>query len=321
MILYNENYAFLVDYPNPSPGWKKVPGNETRGGTWEAVPDDAFEGQIYYRQRLTDPSVTPEAYTVLVGDRWVSSLGSREWMEISLGNDLKNTIPSIVQPFFPYRLAGRVFLSAAGGKDWYILGLLHESFHAFEGMSDPNRLAAAETTFNNHEDRYLWEDEQFRSSWQEEMNLLSEAVQAESDAEALELARQFLAHRRERRTSAHLDDDLIALESLKEWEEGLAKYTELSLWRLAASTSSYHPSHAMSIDPGFRSYAGAEQRWSQEIRQIRRMANDEGDSRFYYSGLAQAALLDRLMPEWKNQIMTGDVSLEGLLREAVQITN
>lgn len=38
--------------------------------------------------------------------------------------------------------------------------------------------------------------------------------------------------------------------------------------------------------------------WSREVAQIGRVADDSGDSRFCYSGMAQAFLLDRLMPDW-----------------------
>jgi hypothetical protein len=318
MIVYNEAYAFLVGYPNPPAGWVKVPGNVTRGGVWEAVSDDTFDGQAYYRQRLPNPGVTPEAFTVLVGDQWVSSLTSREWMEISMGNDFRNKVPPFMRIFFPYRLAGRSFLAAVGGKDWYIVAMLHESFHAFEGMSYPTRLAASETMFQENNDRYMWEDQGFRQRWQTELNLLADAVQAVSEAEALDLARQFLAQRQQRRAEFNMDADLIALESLKEWEEGLAKYTELSIWRLAAVSPDYRPLDVMENDTGFKRYTTAGQRWSQEIQQIRRMANDQGDGRFYYSGLAQAAILDRLMPDWRTKVMTEDVFLEDLLQAAVQ---
>jgi hypothetical protein len=48
------------------------------------------------------------------------------------------------------------------------------------------------------------------------------------------------------------------------------------------------------------------------------MAADWGDGRFYYSGMAQAVLLDRLMPGWKDQVLVDGVSLEGLLMTAVK---
>jgi len=41
------------------------------------------------------------------------------------------------------------------------------------------------------------------------------------------------------------------------------------------------------------------------------------EKRFYYSGMAQAFLLDRLSPGWKQQILSPGVFQEDLLRRAV----
>jgi hypothetical protein len=47
------------------------------------------------------------------------------------------------------------------------------------------------------------------------------------------------------------------------------------------------------------------------------MANDEGDGRFYYSGMAQAYLLDRLSPGWKQSAFQPGVYLDELLAAAI----
>lgn len=317
MILYNEEYVFLAGYPDPPAGWITIPGGQKQGVAWEAVPDDALAGQAYYWQRLVHQDISPQAFVVMIGQRWVSSLTSYDWMEIKMGDDFQTEAPSMIQPIFPYRLAARLFLSAAGGKDLYICALLHESFHAYEGSMNPTRLSAAETVFNGNQSRYPRDSEVFTEDWKVELNLLADAVQTKSDAELIERTRQFLIQRQQRRAAAGLDVALIELERQKEWEEGLAKYTELSIWRLAATTASYHPLPVMAGDPGFGKYAAFGQRWSQETEQIRRMASDEGDVRFYYSGFAQAVLLDRLAPDWRIKALTENVPLEELLRDAV----
>lgn len=74
-VLYNEEYAFLVGYSEPPSGWVNVSSNQKLGGPWEVVPDDVFSDQIYYRQLLPGSDVTPQAFTMLIGDRWVSSNG------------------------------------------------------------------------------------------------------------------------------------------------------------------------------------------------------------------------------------------------------
>lgn len=318
MVLYNEKFVFLTGYPDPTEGWEAVPSGEVRGGAWEIVPDDQFSGKPYYRQMLPGPDDGPQAFAVRIGGRWASSLPAYEWMEIGLGNDFRPQGPAWIAGFVPYRIAARLFLSAAGGKDLYICALLHESFHAFQGISAPDRLSAAETVYAEHHGKYPWADDAFAEDWQQELDLLADAVQAESKAEAAALAVRFLDQRRERRAAAGLDSGLIALEQGKEWEEGLAKYVELSIWRLAAKTEDYRPVAAMALDPDFQGYAGFDRQWSQQIDQIRRMADDDGDIRFYYSGLAQAALLDRLDPDWRDTILTGGDTLEELLDAAIR---
>ena len=103
-----------------------------------------------------------------------------------------------------------------------------------------------------------------------------------------------------------------------EWLEGLAKYIELGIWREASLAPGYTPLPALADDPDFKKYATFQQRWSQELDQMKRQAGLEGEVRFYYTGMAQAVLLDRLTPDWKARILTETVAVEDLLREAVR---
>jgi hypothetical protein len=88
---------------------------------------------------------TPEAFVVRIGDRWVSNIPTADWMEIQLGNEFHGIVPPLFQSVIPYRLAARIFLSAAGGHDLYICTTLHESFHAYQARVARDRLLAAET--------------------------------------------------------------------------------------------------------------------------------------------------------------------------------
>ena len=66
---------------------------------------------------------------------------------------------------------------------------------------------------------------------------------------------------------------------------------------------------ALADDPDSKGYATFDRHGSQELGQMKQQATREGATRFYYTGMAQAILLDRLM---------ADVWLEELLSEAVQ---
>ena len=315
VIVYNEAYVFLVGYPDPSDGWMKVPQNELRGESWELVPSDSFNSEPYYRQPLPATGEIPQAFTVKVGDRWVASMLTREWMEISLTNQFRRELLSFLVPIFPYSLVTNLFLR---GSDGYISTLAHESFHAYQGMAAPERLATAETAVSLSESSYPWTDAAFQEAWQTELDLLATAVQAGTETEMVSLVQQFLAQRELRRQEASLTTELADYERRREWLEGLARYVELEIWRQASLAEGYEPEGALLNDPDFSRYATFDRRWTQEIGQMGRMSDDRGDGRFYYSGMAQAVLLDRLRPDWKVIALNEDVFLEELLATAVE---
>jgi len=314
VVVYNEAAAFLVNYPaaNPPDGWLKVPQMAARGQPWQPVADDDFFGQPYYRQSLSSDE-TPQAFTVVIGDEWAASMTTKEWTAIGLRQEIREDLPTPLAVIVPYRLVDRLLLR---GSDGYISLLAHESFHAFQGTAVPERLAAAERALAA-EGNYPWADTE--AAWQAELDLLAAALQAESVAETADLAAQFLAQRQQRRQDAGLTEAQIDFERQREWLEGLARYVELEIWRQAAE-SDYQPYPALADDHDFDAYAGFDRRWSQEVDQIGRMANDEGEGRFYYTGMAQAVLLDRLLPGWKETIFDDDVFLEDLLGTAVSPT-
>jgi hypothetical protein len=108
------------------------------------------------------------------------------------------------------------------------------------------------------------------------------------------------------------------LERLREWEEGLGKYTELALWKRAGANSAYRPVSALRSDPDFGGYKGFGHQWAQEMLTLRFQSHGH-EIRFYYGGMEQAFLLDRLLPTWRLRVLQGDVHLEDLLNEAVTL--
>jgi hypothetical protein len=143
IIVYNEQFAFIVGYPDPPTGWVKIPKNEQRGGPWELAPGEPFFGQAYYRQPLPDPQITPENFTVLVGNRWVITLQTRESLEASFYTGFPKQVPPFLRGVIPYRV---VWGFLEGETEQYIQGLEHEAFHAFEGIKAADRLLAAENS-------------------------------------------------------------------------------------------------------------------------------------------------------------------------------
>lgn len=311
VILYNEEYAFLVGLPEPPAGWLNVTTQRIRGTDWEPVHDDTFDGQIYFRQQLPS-GLTPQAFAVQVGNHWAASMTTMQWARIALAAMLEEELPSAVRPVFPYWLMVQGLME---GSDHHIAAVAHEAFHAFEGIRNEAKLLDAEAVASQAEN-YPYFVTGFEEAWQTELDLLAQALQTGSDDERANYARQFLETRQQRRQEFGITNQLLHYERAREWEEGLAKYIELTLWRLGAESADYQP--LLVDDPEFDAYAGYERRWDKEVDQLQRMAADGGDGRFYYSGMAQAVLLDHLFPDWKEQALDDDVYLEDLLVMALE---
>lgn len=315
IIVYNQAYLFLVGLLEPADGWVRVPQGTHLGQPWELVPNDTFLGQPYYRQAYEQPDGHTQAFTVLVGDRWVASLQTYDWMKTAMTDQIEQDFPAVLRNVLPVSLFVDQLIP---DSDTYIRLIAHESVHAYQGMIMTDQLNESERINNVNGSSYPAQDEAFSAAWQIELDLLNQAMQAGTTVEAAAFAHDFLVQRAARRESANLPQKLIELEQTREWEEGIAKYAELYLSVLASTTTGYTPLESLSLDDEFENYLNADRKWDQEIQQIRRMAKDDGDGRFYYSGFAQAALLDRLAPGWKDKLFTEGVWLEDLLAEALR---
>lgn len=312
-ILYNENHVFLVGYSDPPTGWFKIPAGPPRGGPWEIVPEDAFLEEDYYRHLLSDSRMGPEVFTVQVGDRWVASMPTYSWMKVSLQKSFENDLPPYLQPIFPYQLFIKQLVSSS---DKYISLSSHEAFHAYQGMDAPEKLARCEYSSIEFEDQYPWGDVTLQADWQMELDLLEAMLRTDDESRLIDLVKQFLLLRSERREKADLSRDVVKYEQQREWLEGLARYAELEIWR-QAFLGNYQPVREVVNLSDFNNYSGYQDRWERELDQIVRTADDTGDGRFYYSGMAQAFLLDQLLPGWKLRAFEQDVWLEDLLAEAI----
>jgi hypothetical protein len=317
VILYNEDYAFLTGVNSPPPkGWTTVRLNQQRGTAWEVVPGDDIQGIPYYRQALHS-GVDPQSFTVKIGANYAASLTTFEYYHIVMHQQIHDGLPDIVKPVFPYRIATHLLVDSA---DQYITLILHEAAHAYQGFSAPERLMAGEEANYELEDLYPWEDESLRKDWESELDLLVRALRAQTTEESCSFAREFLQIRNSRRQSAGLSTDLIQFERQREWVEGIGRYAEISVYRLAHEKAAYAPEKETVDDPVFYDYEKFDQRWTRELDQMKRMAQDKSERRFYYSGMAQAVLLDRLDPDWKSKIFEPGIWLDGLLEEAVMNT-
>ena len=291
VLLWNRETSFLVGVDQAPAGW-------------QPVPDDTFLGEPYFYQ----PTDNPQNFAVPVGDRLAASIATKSETDAFLVEQFQPMLPPVVKQVFPYS-------ALIQPSEVQITAVLHEGFHVLQSQVASAKLDAAEQ-INRLEGDYWQADEAQAGLWKEEVALLDQALKARSLDETRNLARQFIERRQARRAAQQLPDGLIQFERLIEWEEGLAKYVELASWQLAGNTPEYTPLATLSADPDFKDYSTFDSRWSQEMSTMKRQVNEDGVTRFYYTGAAQAFLLDKLAPGWQAQAMAAGVFLEDLLAAA-----
>ncbi|MEX0845457.1 MAG: hypothetical protein WD022_09240 [Balneolaceae bacterium] len=302
ILIYNEGYTFLIGMDNPEAGWIRVPYKTIEGSEWEKV----FDNYPYHRQALPKSGESPQAFIVEIGGVFAASMTTKDWTQIHLMQLIKEDLPNFLKPIMPYSLFINKFNS-----DWHIAGILHESFHAFQAKHSYSRLKSAEN-LNTYHNSYPWRNAEFREIWVQERHLLAKALIKNDIHEIKPIVKEWLEVREERRS--RIDSTLIYYEKQREWLEGLAKYAELKSWMLASDQYKYTPLPEMEQDPDFNFYKGAKDHRKQEVRQLR---SDLGfsETMFYYSGWAQAELLDRLYPNWKSKALEPSIFLDELLQE------
>ncbi len=262
-------------------GYEFLVGEANPPGLWKVVEGDDFQGVPYYRRAAQNP----QAFAVKVGATWAGSAPTLDHMNRKI----------------PFKLS----------PEFHVVVVLHEIFHAYQANQAPKRFAKANAVYAA-ESRYPYKDADFRSAWNDEGRALAEALKTKDDAPVKDLVRRFLQIRETRRKRAALGSDLLAFERELEWLEGLAKYAEIKFYEIAASRSR---------EASYGRYGTAlpfPLQWD-FVRLEKTLGTQDGDLRFYLSGLAQARLLDRLSPQWKARAMQEDVYLEDLVRESVGV--
>jgi hypothetical protein len=294
LILWNEDYAFLINSQERLPGWNKL-GNTT-----------VNDFPVYVQKNEADYQAFTE---VLPNGDYAGSMATKNATNVGFINLFKQDLPPVIAKIFPYRL---MLIST----DFYITSLVHESFHAFQAEEYPKRFKDAEKAYRSAE-AYEKLFPVMADGWETEIQHLMNALEEEDTAAQKEIVRQFLITRRQRRDEVDLSDAFTLYEKRFEWLEGSAKYVELGIWKNGANSISYQPVSSILEDNDFDSYQGFEKRWKNEINNAKTAAKNGSETMFYYSGMLQAKLLDQLMPDWKTRISEPGTWYEDLLKEAI----
>jgi hypothetical protein len=292
VLVWHEANSFLVQIPAAPSGWETVPG-------------DSFQGEAYYR----NPNYNPENFAMEIDGVWAASMATKGETDRFIQQVFRDLLPDFLELFFPFRLLSL-------NSEIQISGVVHESYHVYQAITAAGKFSQAESSYARAGN--YWEiDAQMQPAWENEIELLIAAVEGENAQDTKRKTVEFLDQRGKRRSGSQLTSDQIGFEKEIEWLEGLAKYVELAIWEAAAASRQYQPLPEMESDGSFKEYQTFERRWRLEIDQARRQAATRDDVRFYYTGMLQARILDRLMPGWKPRVLEEGVYLEELLREAI----
>lgn len=294
LILWNEDYAFLVNSQEELSGWNKL-----ENATANNLPVFVQKNESNY-----------QAFTEMLSNgQYAGSMATKNATNVGFINLFKEDLPPIIAKIFPYRL---MLIST----DFYITSLVHESFHAFQAEKYPERFKDSEKAYRSTE-AYEKLFPVMAEAWEIEVQHLMDALDEKDPAVQKEIVRQFLDARKQRRDDVDLSDAFTLYENRFEWLEGSAKYVELGIWKNGANSTSYHPVSSIQKDNDFDNYQGFEKRWKNELNNAKTAVKNGSETMFYYTGMLQAKLLDQLMPEWKTRISEPGIWYEDLLTEAL----
>jgi hypothetical protein len=201
--------------------------------------------------------------------------------------------------------------------------IAHEAFHAFQRRQAPHKVVSEAALA-----RYPALAVANTVGFALEGDLLADALRCRSPEDLRAHALGWLAVRRERRKA--LPADAVAYEDGIEYLEGLAKYVE---YRLLQVLEGRTPGPALAWAQGFHGYADLgpqrEIRVHRLVKHLRGEVNVNNDPygaspvrmRLYWSGMAVAAVLDRLSPGWKKQVFAPGATLTGLAADALRATD
>ncbi len=80
--------------------WSFLTGLEAQPVGWQAVPQDDFQGEVYYRQVSDDP----QNFAVPVGEAWAASLAMKSETDDFLIQYFHDFLPPVIEQVFFYCL-------------------------------------------------------------------------------------------------------------------------------------------------------------------------------------------------------------------------
>lgn len=263
VLLVTPEHEFLIRHPSPSPDFQNL-GH-----------DSELNSDVFYRKRTMSPSFL--ATFPAIRGSMVSTI---------VVGQAENTIVKTSTP--------------------WVVTLLHEHFHQLQD-SQPNSYADMNAlNLARGDETGMWMlNYAFpydRTEVQQQFATMSEMLAAAISAPRRQRAvrvRDYLAARRKFQQLVEPDDYKYL--AFQFWKEGIARYTEYRLARMAAT--SYRPTKEYRALPDYRSFAEVAGKTYEGIfRQLRTQKLGESKREVVYSiGAAEGLLLDQVKPGWRRR--------------------
>lgn len=280
VLIQQSEYDYLLGHPQPPDGFELVPGA-------------ALGGQPIYRKRGHLVPV-PAATTWNVGGIWSVAIPVRAEFQRAVDAQLG---------------VGVVNLTPAS----YIRALVHEAFHAYQNKMTWGNLPVFGMSIDEQKAiGGLLGDPSLDEKQRQEGLALRAGLTATTSEAASQAAEQYLNKFRSHQEGRSAD--LTSYEQSTEWIEGLARYADISLMRLAGN-----PVKADGSDPV--GYPAPEAAWQELLDGLSNpAATQEGfRGRYYILGAGQAFLLDKLQPDWKQSAFSNPQPLDALFEQALML--
>jgi len=211
LILFNEHSEFLICDNEPVFGWDFVCNHEE------------LNKKIYRRN-----ADNPQAFAVLVADKWIGSMGTKD----TFNKQMANAVPF----FFPPQ-------AIIADDEHHKAMIIHEMVHAWQANNNNTRFVLIKTKHDICADYY--NDQEFTELITQEAYFLEQAISAGQYEDVLSYAKKFLETRERRRTECNMSMTEIQNEVDFEWLEGLARYAE---YKASANSDSMVAKNLLDID-------------------------------------------------------------------------
>jgi hypothetical protein len=276
VLLVTPEHEFLIRHPKPSADFIRL-GYDT-----------VLKSDVYYRTR-----------------KWPTSFLA--------------TFPAVTGSMISTVVVGQAENTLAKTSTPWVVTLLHEHFHQLQD-SQPNFYTEVNALNLSHGDQtgmwmlnyaFPYERKDVQDQFAVTSQMLAAAIQSRNSSERMRRSHDYLEARKEFQQMLSADD--FKYFAFQFWKEGIARYTEYAVARLAAAR--YRPTKEFRALPDYRSFADVAKSTNDLIfRQLSTQRLGESKREVVYSfGAAEGLLLDQLNPRWRSRYFVEKFDLGGLL--------